>query len=151
MLLCCDGNKNNKSGGRSKNVHRLTYCDVKKGDRILSKNPSRISDNMDELIFYDLNGKIHSHDPVFNDELNSVLNLNHFILAEKRKVIIELVGVFFNQALETLVGNDLLVEVERQIKWWEVKNDDRTYPGSFRPYNHIAIFWLKFLLEQVTT
>ena len=86
MLGVCDGgisyNKRNKFPS-NENIS----CDAYKGDKRLSLNPSDKDDFEKMKIYYSSSGRIHSENSHFDEELNSVLNLNTQRLIDERKKI----------------------------------------------------------------
>jgi uncharacterized protein (TIGR02646 family) len=81
MLLACSGNEGSP--------YRLQTCDTRKGKHALSYNPSNKNRNIETLIKYKSNGEIYSTDETFNNELETVLNLNVRSLKENRRIIYE--------------------------------------------------------------
>lgn len=67
MLAVCSGNRN-------ANSPELKTCDARRENTELSLNP--LQANTISTIAYRSNGRIYSHDPKVDDELNRVLNLN---------------------------------------------------------------------------
>ena len=64
-------------------------CDDRKGDRLISINPSRDSDI--EQIRYKTDGTIYSDNASFNQDLDNTLNLNDATLKSNRKAAVDAV------------------------------------------------------------
>lgn len=59
-------------------------CDTAKGMLLLSRNPADPMHNVQALLRYDAKGRITSADPLFDHEINQVLNLNSERLINSR-------------------------------------------------------------------
>ncbi len=81
MLLACSGQEGSPK--------HLQTCDTRKGNQTLSFNPSDQTRNIEDLIKYKSNGEIYSSDGRFNEELETVLNLNVNTLKNNRRIIYE--------------------------------------------------------------
>lgn len=81
MMLACSGQEGSPK--------RLQTCDTRKGNQTLSFNPSDKTRNIEDLIKYKSNGEIYSTDVRFNEELETVLNLNVNTLKNNRRIIYE--------------------------------------------------------------
>jgi hypothetical protein len=77
LLGACMGNEGQ--------APRSQHCDTRKEDRDLSRSPAKQSDRVEDVIQYTGDGRIVSSDPVFDAELNDVLNLNLAFLMNNRK------------------------------------------------------------------
>ena len=78
LLMACNGNH-----GFPK---KMQTCDTFKGERDLSFSPADRLRNIENFIKYLPNGEIRSDDPVIDDEIDSVLNLNSLDLKKIREV-----------------------------------------------------------------
>jgi len=81
LLGACLGNE----GSPGKDQH----CDSRKGDRDLSRNPANPLHRVEDVIQFEGSGRVASTDPVFEAELNDVLNLNVAFLTAQRRAILE--------------------------------------------------------------
>jgi uncharacterized protein (TIGR02646 family) len=63
-------------GGGKGTPPKQQYCDTRKGDSDLSRNPADPAHDVERVIMFDRDGTIRSTDPQFDAELNDVLNLN---------------------------------------------------------------------------
>ena len=88
MLLVCRGNGSGGSGKGNTDSRHFT-CDAKKENQFLHINPQS-KENM-ETIFYDPQGKIHSNNTNYQQDLDEILNLNdpYGYLVENRKSALE--------------------------------------------------------------
>lgn len=95
MLGVCDGGISFKRINKDSGNENLS-CDVYKGNKLLSLNPS-IKDDFEKMkIYYSSNGRIHSKNEQFNIELDSVLNLNTPRLINERKIVKQKVIQYLN-------------------------------------------------------
>ena len=81
LLGACTGNE-----GRP---HRDQHCDTSKKDQDLCRNPANPADRVDQVTHFGGDGRVSSHDPTFDGELNAVLNLNLPFLVNNRKAILD--------------------------------------------------------------
>lgn len=114
------------------------FCEAHKGNRVLSRNPANPSHRVEALLRYENDGSIRSIDTAFDGEINSVLNLNHAVLLNRR------IGVL-DGFKEGLRGRDLdTATLKRLIAKW---NDGA--PGSdLEPFCMIVVYWLRKRLAR---
>lgn len=118
-------------GGEGQPGH-LQHCDTHKGDRDLLWNPADPVRRIETRIQYDLDGTIRADDPVFEDQLNNVLNLNHTHIRNNRKGV--LTGLLEWWTAEKPVPK---ARIEKAIA-------DRTNAGGdLTPYCQVAVWWLQ--------
>ena len=132
MMLACQGNE-----GQTPSKE---HCDVKKGDAPLKFNPS--NPNHAPLLKprYLNNGCIESDDNEFNEQLNSVLNLNETMLKGNRKKVYESV----KQAL-TKKGWTLQT-INGLTQKYQSRNNNEA-----KPFCGVVLYWLeKFRLRCVS-
>jgi uncharacterized protein (TIGR02646 family) len=65
------------------------HCDTRKADRDLKWNPADAAHSIETRISYLLDGRIESSDAEFDEQLNSVLGLNHPFLRNGRKAALD--------------------------------------------------------------
>jgi uncharacterized protein (TIGR02646 family) len=111
---------------------KLQHCDTRKGDQMLSLNPAKDEHDVERLLHYDKDGTIRSTDPVFDREINQILNLNLPRLKNNRKAILQRLilegpkhGDWSNRWLEKKLaewngetGNNELKEYCQVIDYW---------------------------------
>lgn len=131
LVDCCKGNEGQP--------HENQHCDTYKGSKSLSKNPANPNDRIEENIFYDFDGKIHSYDTDLNQELETVLNLNIPALCNNRKSVRRVV---FDK-LSTLSQNAGRNEIEKLLQQWQ--NKDTSH--KLNPYAGVAVYFLKKRLQ----
>lgn len=106
-------------------------CDNRKANRDLKWNPARAADTIESRVKYRNNGEIRSDDQQFDDELESVLNLNIAFLKNNRKGALEAVQ-----------------------KWWQIKKPNRNQVQArlnridggvdeLNPFAPVAVWFLK--------
>lgn len=77
LLASCSGGE-----GRSR---RFQHCDTHKGDGDLSRNPADAAHNVGAIVWFESDGRIRSTNQAFDNELNTVLNLNAKHIVDDRK------------------------------------------------------------------
>jgi uncharacterized protein (TIGR02646 family) len=128
---------------------KLQYCDVHKGEKDLSRNPSNPQHRVDEISHYRTDGEVRSSDPTFDSELGQdprlvksnserVLNLNLPFLKNNRKSALDALkqGLQRRGTLHEITLRNLLA------KW------SGEAPGQLDPYAPVIVFWLKKRLKQ---
>lgn len=78
LLGCCIGNDKEGFGPA------LQTCDTKKANQPLKYSPAVNRDDINNKIKYLVSGKIESDDITFNEQINSVLNLNLKMMVDNR-------------------------------------------------------------------
>lgn len=108
MLAVCDG-----GGGRP----IVQTCDVRKGDHSMALDPR--NEHHVATLSYGFDGRIHSSDDVFQEEIDEVLNLNAkgTLLPMNRKAALEkareeLDGIYRRHARNTKAAHD---EIQRKV------------------------------------
>lgn len=114
MLGCCIGGEGNKSENQT--------CDTKKGNRELKFSPA-FTLNIEDKIEYNKRGTISSTDTDFNDQINTVLNLNNPRLKQNRA---EVLSGFQSQLVKT-PGVISKAKLQYYIKFYSQKNDKNQY------------------------
>jgi len=135
--------------GGTGQLEKLQYCDVHKGEKDLSRNPSDPQHRVDEITHYLTNGEVRSSDATFDSELGEdprvvksnserVLNLNLPFLKNNRIGALEgfQKGLQQRGTLQEITLRNLLT------KWSGVE------PGQLDPYAPVVVFWLKKRLKQ---
>jgi uncharacterized protein (TIGR02646 family) len=124
-------------GGHGEPPH-LQHCDTKKGDSDLARNPATAAHNIEEFIAFLPDGTIESSDPVLNDQLTPVLNLNLSILKRNRKAA-------FDLFIDSLAGRGTLSkrELENEIALWSSANG-----GRLKEYCQVVLYWLRKRLAR---
>lgn len=84
MLICCPGH-----------IGEDEHCDRKKGNQEISFSP--LDSAFINTLTYTSNGIIASSNPVYNEEINSILNLNTPFLVLNRKNVLKEVIQHINQ------------------------------------------------------
>jgi uncharacterized protein (TIGR02646 family) len=133
LLAACDGN----CGVQYKDQH----CDTKKANSDILYNPSDPDHKTRLRIQYNSNGEISSADPVFNEQINTVLNLNFSRLTDNRKAIQDAI----TQALNNSSGTRTRAEISDKIKKWQTLDQD----GKLKEFCDVAIYYLEKKLLKV--
>lgn len=125
-------------GGEGK-PSKLQHCDTRKGNVDLSKNPADPAHDVERVIRYGSDGVIRSTDPVFDRELNDVLNLNTPLLRNNRK---EALTGFIKARPKSGTWNESLLR-----KWLE-QSSGQSGAGDLLPFCQIVVYWLRKRLNR---
>lgn len=131
LLGACLGNE----GKPAKDQH----CDTRKGDRDLSRNPANPMHRIEDVIKFPGDGRIVSNDPVFDAEINDVLNLNLAFLRNNRKATL----TAFQDGLAKR-GPLRRKELEKWLLWW----NGESHSGELEPFCQVIIYWLRKRLAR---
>lgn len=132
LLGACNGGH----GGSLNEQH----CDVRKGDRDLSRNPADPSHEVEALIRYPPDGRIESTNAPFDAELNDVLNLN----AESLKSIRRATLSAFLKSVHAK-GKWRTDSLKRLRAHW---NGD-SHNDHLAPYCQVVVYWIDERLKRV--
>jgi uncharacterized protein (TIGR02646 family) len=113
------------------------HCDTRKGNSSLSRNPSVPAHNVEGVISYLNDGSIQSSDPIFNEEINTVLNLNLPVLVNQRKGALE----GFKAALNTRATWPRPVLTRKLSEW-------RGGSGELKPFCQVIVYYLEKRLAR---
>lgn len=114
------------------------FCEAHKGDRVLSRNPADANHGLEESIHYGNDGSIRSSDTPLDAEINSVLNLNHPALVNRRIGELEA----FKKGLQKRRLNPVVMT--RMIEDW-----NEGTPGSdLKPFCMVIVYWLRKRLAR---
>lgn len=116
----------------------LQHCDSSKGDRDLRWNPAEPAHRIEMRVKYDPDGRIRSDDPVFDSQLNRVLNLNLPQMRNNRKGVLTAVLAWW-KARKPVPRE----RIERAIQG----RTDGT--GDLQPYCQVAAWWLSQKLARM--
>jgi uncharacterized protein (TIGR02646 family) len=120
------------------------HCDTRKGEADLQWNPAEPAHRIETRVKYGLDGTIRSANPVFDGQLNEVLNLNLPQIKNNRKGVLTALLDWWNREKGRLGGPVSRVRIEREI-------DFRTNgTGELAPYCQVAVWWLKQKLMRMT-
>jgi uncharacterized protein (TIGR02646 family) len=131
MLGCCKGNEGHP-------LQQQT-CDSHKGDKELLYNPANPEDYAKLKIRYLDDGTIKSDDAAFDEQLNSILNLNVAFLKHNRRDVID--GA--KNALNYKTGRRTKSQIQNMI----VKISSLT-DGMYTPYFYAAVGYLEKQLAR---
>lgn len=118
---------------------REQHCDTFKADRDLRWNPATPLHAIETRVVFDLDGTIRSPNNGFNDELNSVLNLNMAWLKQNRKKALDGLLSWYRAAATRPSRNRLEKEYSRLVGAGTIADLD--------PYSPVAAAWIKRKLE----
>jgi hypothetical protein len=114
------------------------HCDTRKGDRDLSRNPANPTDRVEDVVQFTGDGRIVSNDPIFDAELNDVLNLNLAFLMDNRKATLTAFQAFLGR------GELSRPSLEKLLRQWNGESDI----GELPPFCQIVVYWLQKRLRR---
>ena len=112
------------------------HCDTRKGSKTLSWNPANSHHHVETRLYYDSDGRIRSHEPVFDAELNQVLNLNLPVLRNHRRGTLDAIIQWWRTEKARRRSAVPRLRFQRERDRWA----DST-PG-LRPYCQVVVWWL---------
>jgi uncharacterized protein (TIGR02646 family) len=113
------------------------HCDTYKGNKSLSRNPADPAHRIEDFVRYLSNGRVESHDDQFNRELNVVLNLNHPLLVNNRKAVLD---SFIRSLPPQTLGR---LAWQRKLNHWNGING-----SELHEYCGVVIYWLRKRLAR---
>ncbi len=116
---------------------RHQHCDTRKGNRELEWNPADSGHRIETRVWYALDGSIHANDKRFDDQLETVLNLNLGILKNNRKGVLDSVLAWWRR--------------HRPVPRHRIEQKIEEYAqidGQLTPHCQVAIWLLKQKLAQ---
>lgn len=131
LLGACMGNE----GAPAKYQH----CDTRKGNRSLSRNPANPLHWVEGMIRFGGDGRVYSADPIFDAELDEVLNLNLAFLKNNRKAIL----TAFTDAMPKS-GELRRPALEKWLRGWNGESGT----GELHPYCQVVVYWLRKRLSR---
>ncbi len=120
-----------REGYRPKDQH----CDTYKANRDLCKNPANLDHDVEALIQYGSDGSVTATDPLLNDQLNAVLNLNLPFLLANRKAVLD----NFKKFLKLRPGAIARPKWQQLLDQWNGATGD----GGLRPYAGVVTYWIR--------
>lgn len=133
LLGACLGNEGQR--------RKVQHCDTRQGDADLSRNPADPAHNIEDFIRFQGDGRITSNDPVFERELNDVLNLNLPFLRNNRKGVLDAFKEILNKRSALSRAT-----IEKWLRDW----NGESHTGDLRPYCQVVIFWLRKRLARAS-
>lgn len=138
LLASCQGRVSGPGGGPPHQHH----CDAKKANRDLQWNPADPDHRIETRIRYELDGAIRSEGD-FDDQLDTVLNLNLQVLRNNRAGVLTAVLEWWKREKARVGGrvprNRLLRERDKRIGG----------SGFLTPYCQVAVWWLNQKLDRM--
>jgi uncharacterized protein (TIGR02646 family) len=136
LLGACTGNEGNPK--------KLQTCDTKKGNTVITINPILANPNCEMQVKYLSNGEIHSDDPIIENELIEVLNLNMQTLVDGRREVFETVQKKVEIESKKCADSNIRSKYfEREVQWWLSLDG-----GKYKPYCMVAVYYLKKKIRQ---
>lgn len=125
--------------GREGSPKTDQHCDTYKEYVDFCRNPANSAHDVEAKIRYLGDGRIKADDEIFDREINEVLNLNHPLLVNNRKAVLE----SFKQSLAH-AGNLSAASIRRKIGQWS-----QLAGGNLEPFCMVVIYWLRKKLARV--
>ncbi|MCD9496843.1 retron system putative HNH endonuclease [Photobacterium carnosum] len=113
LLGCCNGNEGNPPSNQT--------CDTRKGSRYVNYSP--VDNGFENHISYASSGRITSNDPIFEEQINDILNLNFKRLIDNRKAA--LAGL--KSTLDSRSGTRTAAELKTFLEKYRSKNKKGEY------------------------
>lgn len=126
--------------GNEKQTYNKQTCDTHKRNDDILFNPANRTHHARLKIRYSGDGKISSDDPVFNDQLENVLNLNWVRLKENRKGVWDAV----TNILSRTTGACTRPQLQELVTRWSKPDSD----GMMKEYCDVAIYYLTKKLNK---
>ena len=124
-------------GGHGK-PKRLQHCDTSKGEDSICKNPSRVSDRIEDIVFFLDDGTIFATDESFDVEINKILNLNLDWMKQNRKAVLDGFILTLPKA-----GGLKKSDLQRKLsEWYQPQN------GKLKENCMIVVHWLRKRLQR---
>lgn len=114
----------------------IQHCDTRKRDDDLQWNPASAAHHIESRVRYEPDGSIRSDDPVFDGQLDDVLNLNLARFKNNRKSILDAVLTWWKREKAQVGGP---VPHERFVR---ERNRYVGGNGEISPYCPVAVWWL---------
>ena len=123
-------------GGEGK-PPRYQHCDTRKGDQDLMWNPADPAHHIETRVYYELDGSVRSNDDAFDAQLEQVLNLNHPLLKNNRKGLLDAILEWWCREKARHPSRVSRSRLERER--------DRYIDGAgaLKPYCQIVVWWLE--------
>jgi len=132
LLAVCDGN-----GG---NPRHLQHCDRSKEDKEITVDPTK--PGCEKHVKFSAGGNVYSDHEKIEEELNTVLNLNHQTLRNNRKTILDIAIRNFTAVKRDTAWSRTFLE--KEIHKWESLSAD----GKYEPYCRIVVCYLEKKLSR---
>lgn len=112
------------------------HCDSSKGNKQITIDPASRSQLVESYIRYTNSGEIYVQDnSLLNNELNSILNLNHSRIQNNRQAVLKAVTAQLSKYKGTVPKSELQSLLN---KWSNIDAESKKIP-----YSGVAIFYLK--------
>lgn len=129
-------------GGHGQPPH-LQHCDTRKENRDLQWNPADPAHHIETRIRYEMDGSIRSDDPVFDAQLDEVLNLNIAVLKNNRRAVLDAVLAWCKQEKDSRRGAVPRTRFEQE------RNRGIDGIGHLEPFYQIAVWWIDLRLARM--
>ncbi len=117
----------------------IQHCDIKKGNLDLTYNPANPLHDVEGSLHFLGDGTIKSIDAQFDQEINTVLNLNQSLLVKNRKEVLEAL----RQGLIQKKHSD--ADIFRELKKWNGDNG-----GELEPFCQVIVYYLRKKINRMS-
>lgn len=131
LLGVCTGNEGK--------ALREQHCDTRKRNKVLSRNPANPAHTVEAVLRFEGGGRLVSTDPVFDQEINGVLNLNLAFLRNNRKAVLDAFLGALPRAGE--------IKRSRLEDWLREWNGD-SGAGDLPEFCQVVVYWLRKRLAR---
>jgi uncharacterized protein (TIGR02646 family) len=115
------------------------HCDTKKGNLDLIYNPSDPVRDVESKLQFLGDGTIQSSDANFNQEINTVLNLNQSSLVSNRKAVLTALQAGF------MAKNPSYSDIQKELSKWNGDND-----GELEPFCQVIVYYLRKKINRMS-
>lgn len=129
--------------GGSGKPRRDQHCDTRKGDDDISINPANSKHDVERLFKFPGSGRIEAidaNDKQLQSEIDEVLNLNHSILVDNRKAVID----SFTEMLRRKKVRD--VDLPKYLATWEGKNGE-----ELEPFCQVVVYYIRKKIDKMAS
>jgi len=135
MVIVCPGHMGDKD-----------HCDRSKGDKEMNLSP--LNSSVIQTISYENNGIIKSSNPVWNRELNDILNLNDKVLVMARRTTLHKIIALLNSEKKNNKNKWTKKMLQKYLYRYQEKHSDNG-KKKYYPYCGIVIYYLKKKLTKM--
>lgn len=121
---------------------KLQHCDTSKGDADLLYNPADPAHHVETRIRYEPDGSIRAEETIFDEQLDSVLNLNLPLLKSQRRGVYDAVLFWWRTERSKGRGRPPQVRIEKELARY-----DAAHPRA--PFSPVASWLLRQRLDAM--
>lgn len=116
------------------------HCDTCKGNLDLTYNPAYPNHDVESKLIFLGDGTLQSTDTTFDQEINTILNLNEGILKKNRKAVLDSIKATF------MGRNPSIADIQRELHKWNGERDEKL----LEPFCQVVIYYLRKKLRRMS-